>query len=137
MPFIDADEETITETTEAEAEAPPSPKTVTPIGGLKRLTTISIPQQNGHVYIDEQELRRLVRLGLFKKNDPRYIYFAILIDYKDDVLCINLDQFCEKWSVTQSDALKAIAMLGKNGLITLEIQTLELTFIAKQLCLNV
>lgn len=98
---------------------------------LGKPTIISLPQGDKEEYrIDREELLRLAQRKIL--NTPAYIYFALALDYPNGAEGLHLKSFCERWAISEPDAIKAIATLEKKEVIKQKHQQLCFEFIYEE-----
>lgn len=91
-------------------------------------TVISLPQgDNGDYRIDRAELLRLAQRKIL--NTPAYIYFALSLDYPNGAEGLHIKSFCERWAISEPDAVKAIATLEKKDVLKQKHQQLCFQFV--------
>lgn len=73
-----------------------------------------------HIVLDRNTLMGLKLEGLISMRG--YIYVALQIDgLTKQVKPLNMVGFCARWSVTESDAIAAIANLNRKGLVKMRV----------------
>lgn len=96
---------------------------------LGKPIVVSFPQ-NGDYRIDREELLRLAQRKVL--NIPAYIYFALALDYPNGAEGLHFETFCERWAISEPDAIKAIATLEKKGVLTQKHQQLCFQFVYEE-----
>lgn len=89
--------------------------------------TVNIPQgDNSNYKIDREELFRLRQKKII--NDIAFTYFALTLDYPDGAEGMHIPAFCERWNISEPDAIKSIASLEKKGAVKQKHQQLSFEF---------
>jgi hypothetical protein len=94
---------------------------------LAKPKVISLPQgDSGSYLIDRAELLRLAQRRIL--GESAYIYFALNLDYPNGAEGSHLKSFCERWAISESKAVKAIATLEQKNVLKQKHQQLCFEF---------
>ncbi|MGL5061897.1 MAG: hypothetical protein ACRC62_18155 [Microcoleus sp.] len=73
-----------------------------------------------HIVLDRNELMGLKAEGLIPLRG--YIYCALRIDgLTRQIKPLKMFDFCQRWGLTETDVIAAIANLGKKGIVKIKV----------------
>ncbi len=77
--------------------------------------------QQPHIVLDRNELMGLKAEGLIPLRG--YIYCALRIDgLTNQIKPLKMFEFCQRWGLTETDVIAAIANLGKKGIVKIRVK---------------
>lgn len=97
---------------------------------LEQPTVVALPTSKKSMFeIDENQLFWLREKKLITRGSAFDVFLCIQLSYGESLINLDVSSFCNRWELTESQVLSAIAQLQKKELIEPSVKQLEIQFI--------